>query len=185
MALPVIPPCMPCEMCGNEAPLKTAVVEGTEMRLCPDCRQYGTEKTEPESSGSPASVNKGMASRSSSSSGSTRKKGQSKSRDVYESHEKVLAEDYGDRVRKAREKAGFTVEELSNELNEKRSVISKTEAEDHHPNDELVTKLERKLDITLMVKPEPTQKVGGSGSSEASGPMTLGDMLKEQMDEEG
>lgn len=168
---------MPCEMCGKEAPLKKAMIEGTEMRVCSDCADYGHEVTEAEEVTGRSKVAEGIKNRK-------KQQQKKKQRDVYDDHQEVLAEDYGDRVRKAREKKGFTVKELSDEINEKRSTVSKTEAHDHHPSDELVTKLERKLDITLMVKPESPQKVGGSSSSSSSGPMTLGDMLKEQMDED-
>ncbi len=168
---------MPCEMCGKEAPLKTAIIEGTEMRVCPDCLEYGHEKTEAEEATNQSKVAKGIQNRA-------KAKERSTSRDVYEDNPEVLAEDYGQRVQQARQGQDLTVEELSNQLNEKRSVISKTEAQDHHPSDQLVKKLERKLDIELMVQPETThrEKAGGSGGS--SGPVTLGDLLKEEMDED-
>ncbi len=167
---------MPCEMCGKEAPLKTAIIEGTEMKVCPDCLEYGHEKTETEEVTNRSKVAKGMKKRAE----------RNKQRDVYEDHPEVLAEEFGERVMKARQKADLTIEELSDQLNEKRSVISKTEAGDHHPSDQLVKKLERKLDIELMVKQEAThrQKAGGSGGGQGSGPVTLGDLLKEQMDED-
>lgn len=169
---------MPCEMCGKEAPLKTAIIEGTEMQVCPDCLEYGHEKTEAEEVTGQSKVAKGKKNRAKA------QKRRSKSRDVYEDNPEVLAEDYGQRVQKARQRKDLTVEELSDQLNEKRSVISKTEANDHHPSDELVQKLERKLGIDLMVQPETTHREKAGGSSGSSGPVTLGDLLKEEMDED-
>lgn len=178
---------MPCEMCGKDAPLKRAVVEGTRMRVCPDCLEYGQEVDEPKST--PASSGPspggssgggppgGQTSGSSASGGGTR--------DVYEDTEEVLAEDYGDIVRQARDDKGLTIDELSDELNEKRSVIAKTEHGEHHPSDDLVSKLERFLDVELMVEMDSSQRVSstGSGSGSSSG-VTLGDLIKEEMDEE-
>lgn len=167
---------MPCEMCGKEAPLKTAIVEGTEMRVCPDCLEYGHEKTKAPEVTDRSKIAKGAQNRA-------QAKKKKRSRDVYEDNPEVLAEDYGQRVQKARQEQDLTVEELSDQLNEKRSVISKTEAQDHHPSDELVKKLERKLGIELMEQPEEThrEKAGGGGKS---GPVTLGDLLKEEMEKD-
>lgn len=170
---------MPCEMCGKDAPLKTAIIEGSEMQVCPDCREYGHEKTDAEEVTDQSKVAKGMKNRAKA------KKKKSKSKDVYERTEEILAEDYGQRVQKARQKKDLTVEELSDELNEKRSVISKTEAQDHHPSDELVTKLERKLGIDLMVEAKDTHRQKATGSSSSSSDsVTLGDLIKEEMDED-
>lgn len=164
---------MPCEMCGKDAPLKTAMIEGTEMRVCPDCQEYGHTVTKaPEATGR-SKVAEAMKKRAK----------RSRPRDVYADHPEVLIEDYGTRIRKARTKAGFSVEELADEINEKKSVISRTETNDHHPSDALVTKLERKLGISLMEKPEPTQLATNTGKKQG-GPVTLGDLLKDTMDDE-
>jgi len=176
---------MPCEMCGTEAPLKTAVIEGSEMRVCPDCLEYGEEKTEPQQGSGPSSGGASptpSTSSSPSSSGGSSGGGSSKRQDL--DTEEVLVEDYGQRIREARQTADLTVEELSDELNEKRSLISKTEARDHHPRDELVTKLERELDIDLMEEVESGGSRQTAGSSGSSGPVTLGDLIKEEMDED-
>lgn len=177
---------MPCEMCGKDAPLKEAVIEGTKMRVCPDCLDYGEEVSTPQSSSaSSGTATSGPPASSSTSKPSGGSGGSSKSKDVYEDTEEVLAEDYGEIVRKARQEKDLTVEELSDELNEKRSVIAKTERGDHHPRDELVQTLERFLDIELMVEMESSQRVSKSGSSSGgSGNMTLGDLIKDEMDED-
>jgi len=173
-------------MCGQDAPLKKAEIEGTKMRVCPDCREYGQEVDEPASqSSSTPTPQPGSNSLSSGVSSGSNSSGRSGGHDPYESTEKVLAEDYGTRVQKARQKKDLTAEELSNEINEKRSVIAKTETQDHHPSDKLVQKLERFLDIDLMVEHEPTQRVSSSkSSSSGSGNMTLGDLIKDEMDDD-
>ncbi len=168
---------MPCEMCGNEAPLKTAIIEGTEMRVCPNCLDFGHEKTTAPEVTKRSKIAKGAQNRA-------QAKKKKRSRDVYEDNPEVLAEDYGQRVQKARQQQDLTVEELSNQLNEKRSLISKVEAQDHHPSDDLVKKLERKLNIELMEQPEATHREKAGGGGGKSGPVTLGDLLKEEMEKD-
>jgi putative transcription factor len=174
-------------MCGNEAPLKRAEIEGTEMRVCSDCLEYGEEVSTSTGSSSPSpttgssSPSTGSTSRGSGGSSG----GSSSSRDVYEDSEKMLAEDYGQIVKQAREEAGLTAEELSNEINEKRSTVAKTERGEHHPSDDLVGKLERFLDVELMVEAGggSAQRVSGGSSGSSSG-VTLGDLIEDEMEDE-
>ncbi|PSG96107.1 TIGR00270 family protein [Thermoplasmatales archaeon SW_10_69_26] len=176
---------MPCEMCGKEAPLKRAVIEGTKMRVCSDCLEYGEEVDEPSTSPTTTPSTAGGQGAGGGSGGVQGSSQQPKgSQDVYDDADEILAEDYGKIVRKAREKKDLTAEELSNEINEKRSVVAKTERGEHHPSDDLVGKLERFLDIELMVDPGgTTQRVSGGSSGSSSG-VTLGDLIKDEMDED-
>lgn len=176
---------MPCEMCGKEAPLKRAVIEGTRMRVCPDCLEYGEEVSEPSTSGQTTPSTAGGQGAGGGSGGVQGPSQQpTESRDVYDENEKILTEDYGEIVRKAREEKDLTAEELSDEINEKRSTVAKTERGEHHPSDDLVTKLERFLDVELMVEAGgSTQRVSGGSSSSSSG-VTLGDLIKDEMDED-
>ncbi len=173
---------MPCEMCGKEGPLKTAVIEGNKMKVCADCAKFGqvVEPTPSPSSGGSSSSD----STPNIQAGLEKRKRRSKRRDVFSEHEKVLVEDYGDRVRKARQKKDLTPEELADQINEKKSVISHTERNDHHPSDALVKKLERALDVTLMEKPEHTELAQQTSKASSAGKVTLGDLLKDAMDKE-
>lgn len=86
-----------------------------------------------------------------------------------------VATDYDERIRTAREDRGLTQEELANELNEKASLIRKLERSDVLPSDEVQTKLERELDISL------SEGGGGDDSDWSSGSSTtttLGDVVK-------
>ena len=171
-----------CEMCGAEqASLTTTKVEGAELELCDDCKTFGTE-VKTQSSGSSTSKYSttsssgtsnagGSSGRSStqSSGGSTRRR-----KDMFDDMEE-LAGDYDDRIRNARESAGLTQEELADDLNEKASLIHKLERGDILPSDDVRTKLERKLDITLT---EGTDIENAEWSSSSSGSMTLGDVVK-------
>lgn len=161
---------MPCEMCGKDAPLRPTLIEGTEMRVCPDCQRYGKAVTKaPEVTGR-SRVVEGLQ---------TRARRQTP-RDVYSDHPEVLAEDYGAQIRTARNRMGLSIEELASQINEKKSVVSRTETGDHHPSDRLVKKFERALDIKLFEQPERASLPAGQGKK-PSGPVTLGDLLKDAM----
>ena len=88
----------------------------------------------------------------------------------------TLAQDYNSRIRSARESTGMSQEDLAKKLNEKASLIRKLERGDVLPSDEVQTKLERELSISL---------TGESGSDDsewesesASEGYTLGDVVK-------
>lgn len=176
-----------CEMCGaEESSLTTTKVEGAELELCEECTEFGTEvKTESSSSTtskySTASTGKSGSSTSSSGGSTTTTtaggSGGSSSQprnDMFDDMDEI-ATDYDDRIRNARESEGLTQEELANELNEKASLIRKLERGDVLPSDEVQSKLEKKLEITLTegTDVEDTEWSGGS-----SGKMTLGDVVE-------
>mgnify|MGYP002278007000 CR=1 FL=1 len=169
-----------CEMCGAEkASLTTTKVEGAELELCSDCSDFGTEvRTESSSSASTkystsssssSSSSSGSAGSSSSSSSSSRRR-----RDMFDDMETVTG-DYDDRIRKARESAGLSQEDLASDINEKASVIRKLERGDILPSDGVQQKLEKKLGISL-VEGESVDDADWESSS--SGSMTLGDVVK-------
>lgn len=173
-----------CEMCGAEqSSLTTTKVEGAELELCSDCTEFGTEVTT-QSSGSTTSKystssSSGTAGSSGSSGGSSGSGGTTggstrRRSDMFDDMEE-LAADYDDRIRGARESAGLTQEELADDLNEKTSLIRKLERGDILPSDDVRTKLERKLDITLT---EGTDVEDAEWSGGSSGSMTLGDVVK-------
>ncbi len=88
-----------------------------------------------------------------------------------------LAQDYDDRIRRARESRDLSQSDLANELNEKASLIRKLERGETLPSDSVQSKLERFLDISLSE---------GTGSGEAdewdsdnsAGTTTLGDVVQ-------
>jgi len=167
-----------CEMCGAESSsLTTTKVEGAELELCDSCTDFGTEvRTESSSSSSTkySTSSSSSSSPSSSTSGGSSSGGSSRRRDMFDDMEE-LAADYDDRIRSAREDRGLSQEDLANELNEKASLIRKLERGDILPSDEVQTKLERKLDISLSegAGDEDAEWSGGSSTT-----TTLGDVVK-------
>ena len=171
-------------MCAEQASLTTTKVEGAELELCDDCKEFGTEvKTQSSSSStskysttsssgtadSGSAGNSGGGSSNRSSGGST-----SRRKDMFDNMDE-LAGDYDDRIRNARESEGLTQEELADDLNEKASLIRKLERGDILPSDDVRKKLERKLDIALT---EGTDVENAEWSSNSGGSMTLGDVVK-------
>jgi len=87
-----------------------------------------------------------------------------------------LAQDYDERIRRARENEGLSQADLANELNEKASLVRKIERGDTLPSDDLQDKLERYFDIRLTggASGEDGEWEGGSSTGE----YTLGDVVK-------
>jgi len=176
-----------CEMCGAETSSpKKVKVEGAELDVCGDCSDFGTEVKQQSSSGETSTKystgSSGGSSTSSSASGGTSTTsstassgGGSRSRsDMFDDMDE-LAQDYDERIRRAREDEGLSQADLANELNEKASLIRKLERGDTLPSDDVQAELEGYLDIDLSGSGgEDTEWEGGS----ASGEYTLGDVVK-------
>ncbi|WP_119814564.1 multiprotein bridging factor aMBF1 [Halalkaliarchaeum desulfuricum] len=171
-----------CEMCGAEkSSLTTTKVEGAELELCDSCSEFGTEvRTEStsssgskysttSSSGTSSGGSGGGSSGASGSGGSS-----SRRRDMFDEMDE-LAADYDTRIRNARESTGMSQEDLAKKLNEKASLIRKLERGDILPSDDVQKKLERELDISLL---EGEDVEDSEWSSDSSGTMTLGDVVK-------
>lgn len=145
-----------CEMCGTETPSpKTIKVEGAELDVCDQCASFGTEvKTESSSStstkystSSSSSSSSGGGSSSTSSGGGGGGGGRRRS-DMFDRMDDIV-QDYGDRIRQARESRGMSQADLANELNEKASLIRKLERGETLPSDDVQRELEGFLDIDL------------------------------------
>lgn len=168
-----------CEMCGAERPsLTTTKIEGAELQLCDECKEFGTEVRSQSQDGSTSTkystssssdTSKSNASSSSGSASSSRRR-----RDMFDDMEEI-ASDYDARIRQARESRGLSQEDLSNELNEKTSLIRKLERGDTLPSDSVQKKLERELDISLV---EGVDEDDAEWSGDSSTTTTLGDVVK-------
>jgi len=63
--------------------------------------------------------------------------------------EAELVEDYGQRIKKAREKAGLKQAAFAQKINEKQSLLRKIEREEVLPSEAVRRKIERSLNISL------------------------------------
>ncbi len=179
---------MLCELCGKETPrTRTVTVEGSVLSVCGDCARFGSEV----SSAPPVTPS---LSRAPAGSGSVRvrrpgnpvvadrlerRQRRMAEREVYAvPAAEELVEDYGERIRAAREAKGWKQTDLGMKINEKASVIAKLETNSMVPPDSLIPKLERALGIKLREKVEPVSVKKHTGRE----PVTLGDLVR--LDEE-
>jgi putative transcription factor len=118
-----------CQICGKEVDSTVkAKIEGAVMHVCDSCADMGEK------------VNK-------------KEKKRKKKKRRRKSSKKTLANNYGTRVKDAREDRKLSISELADTLNEKTSVL-KIETEDLKPDKSLAGKLSKELDIELYVNPE-------------------------------
>ena len=88
-----------------------------------------------------------------------------------------LADDYGARIRQAREKLGMDHEDLGKKISEKVSLLRKIESGKMTPDHLLTEKLQHALKIKLLVPvSEPKVPSKALASSRPSAP-TLGDIV--------
>ncbi|MDD5112030.1 MAG: multiprotein bridging factor aMBF1 [Candidatus Altiarchaeota archaeon] len=151
---------MICELCGRNFNYGSRVeVEGSVVSACEACARLGkvvspivAVKEKPK----PVDVQK----------------------PVYEmadvEPEVVLADDYGLRVKNAREKRNLKQAGLARLIDEPESMVHRIESERFEPGDALIKKLEHALGISLSVKAAGAPRlVGRSGGVER----TLGDVI--------
>lgn len=159
---------MICEMCGKDVPQTRAViVEGTRLNACPNCARFG-EDYRAQSSGAPVSqsvIDERLEKR----------ERRMKSKDIYSGAASVeLIDDFGGAIRAAREAKGMDLEQFAESILEKKGVLAKVEANNLIPDDKLIKKIEKALNIKLM----ETVQSGKSVGSQSTGKMTLGNFIK-------
>jgi len=135
---------MRCEICGKKVtgkPVRTKI-DNSIMSTCNDCSKFGKIQREPPR------PNRGPGSR-----GSVGRRRTFRSQEP--THEVI--EDYQKVIREAREKKGWSREDLGENIYEKVSVINRLESGKMVPDLKLARKLEKSLNITLLEKTEEAQ----------------------------
>lgn len=161
---------MICEMCGKDVTfLRKVTIEGVALEVCSECAKFGVEaKKEAPKEGGPKPI---IAQRL-----EVREK-RGRPRDVLEKGEKEdLVEDFGARIRIAREHAGMTQKDLAMKINERVTILSKIESNQMRPDEKVISKLQRELGIVL--KENVPDVVAAKESARAS--LTLADHIKMQ-----
>lgn len=159
---------MLCEVCGREVPrTKTVTVEGTVLNACPNCARFGVEvgaPARPRARATPPAIAQRLEAR----------KRRMTPKDVYaQAGEEDLAEDYAQRIRAAREARGWKQVDLGMKINERVTIIAKLESGTIIPNEGLIKRLERALEIRLKEKvPAPTVRKQAPHEG-----LTLGDLV--------
>ncbi len=130
---------MECEICGKEIRYRPAkiIVEGTELNVCNECREYGVEDVS-------TSVQHGVTR-------VVRKdRRPQQSKPIVFTEE--LVEGFNEIIKKERQKRGWSQEELAKRIQEKESLIRKIENAEMTPEPDVIEKLERIFDIKLREK---------------------------------
>lgn len=147
---------MQCELCGKDTELFTAVVEGIQLRVCAGCGRFGKvlRRAPP-----PASLAKPVPVR------------------TEPTKIERIVDEYGQRIRAAREKQGLTQEEFAKRVMVKESLVHKMETGTFEPDIELARKLERLLHIRLVEVREESE-TGTARKDDRPAGLTIGDILK-------
>ncbi|MBI5680451.1 MAG: TIGR00270 family protein [Methanobacterium sp.] len=148
---------MRCEICGKKIigePIKTKI-ESSIMSTCNECAKFGKVQREPPKP--------------------RRQKPFKRSPRIREPVEEVI-EEYNIIIREAREKKGWSRENLAEKIYEKASVINRIETGKMVPDIRLAKKLERLLNIKLIEKSEDI-KLDDLGHSSGRG-ATIGDIAR-------
>jgi putative transcription factor len=95
-----------------------------------------------------------------------------------------LSEDFGAKIRKARERLGFSHEELGKRINEKVSLLRKIETGKIAPNDRLAATLEHALKIKLIVPAKEEKVPLAERLQRPSRELTLGDLMQQKKKDE-
>jgi putative transcription factor len=159
---------MICEICGRNFNTGVRIqLEGSVVSVCDNCAGYGkvisrinTVKEKPKAIESSAPVYD--------------------MQDV--APKETLVEDWSLKIKNAREKRKLKQGDLAKLINEPESLVHRLEAGKIEPDDTLVRKLEKKLNIKLMIKEEAAERFVGSGGKDGR---TLGDLVVIRKKKEG
>jgi len=167
---------MRCEVCGRRiiGPPFRAMIEGAKMTVCNKCVKLGSvfweAKTEPRL--------KKVAKRLPAPVLSPRKQPPLPAEESLE-----LIDDFGVKVRQAREKMRLSHEDLGKKISEKVSVLRKIESGKMTPDNLLVEKLQHALRIKLLM-PVSEPKVPSKSLASRPAAPTLGDIAQVKKEKE-
>ncbi len=159
-------------MCGKKTGTRRYMVEGTVMALCIACGKYGTPLDAPAAPGTAAAVHQGLE----------RRAARAAPRSIFAGDEKTLVEDFGARIHKAREARGLSHEQLGNKVSARVPELKQIESGKLRPSDDLTKRLEKELGIVLQEAIQAAPTVGAPAAKKASGPLTIGDLLRDALE---
>ena len=159
---------MGCDMCGADGELFVCAVEGVDMQLCNNCKIYGEIKRRIPTA-------KEIIKEEKRSIREERRPTTRTTNTINEQSTEIVIEDFGKKIKVAREARGLTQEELAKRLAIKESKLHKYETGSFVPTMDMIHSLERALGITLTESyVEKKQEINRT----TSGPLTIADMIK-------
>ncbi len=166
-----------CEMCGRlvkRREAKIVFIEGARLTLCGNCyskvsksalaseiKEATAKPSKPLTTSKPTELSKTS---------------ETVSKKVPLEEYEVVA-DYAERVRKAREKLGWTQKVLAEVVKESENVIKRIEAGRLTPSVDLALKLERALGIKLLEPIADVETISLNITSKPKKDLTLGDVM--------
>jgi putative transcription factor len=138
------------------------------MYVCPDCIKYaegGVQQEVPVNRSGPTQVYRPPVYRPR----------QRPPKDIYKNMVKELVSNWNHLIETARKKKGLTREELGFKIGERTVTIAKIENGDLRPSDQMITKLEKELGISLLEEVKETPTVP---QTRTQSKYTLGDFIK-------
>lgn len=169
-----------CDLCGTETFLKRYIIEGAEVNACSSCGKFGkpldtqSRKSayKPSFRGVNPSSSPTNTVKSGFRAGNKRSGPQNKS-----PSETFLKEDFGNLIQQTRERLGLTRKEVSESLFIRENLLARIESGKIRPNDVLIKKLEKTLEISLIDQSEnqDSAQVSQKTSSNQTKTLTLGD----------
>jgi uncharacterized protein (TIGR00270 family) len=149
-------------MCGANKKLYVTMVEGTEMQLCDACKVYGEVKRSIPTTKEQKFIKK-------------RQKTYEHKKQVTRDTVEVITENYGVRIKNAREQRKIKQEKFAQQMGLKASQLHSFESGHREPSLDTARKLERALSITLIEHYTEEHK---ETTKTYDGPVTIGDLLK-------
>ncbi len=162
-----------CEMCGSKTGTRRYLVSGTEMRLGMCCSKYGQPLDTPAQQGTQAAMNQNLE----------RRAQRMTSKSVYQEDVWDLVDDYGTHIKQARERKGWSHDQLGNRVSARVPQLKQIETNHLRPSDDLAKRFEKELGITLLEKVDATTAQKAAAKKGGAG-LTIGDLLKDAMKKE-
>jgi len=136
-----------CELCGAETGETLRVkLEGSILQVCPNCAKYG----EVVDIYKPAPVQKEEDSEVEEYTPTpVRKVVTPHYQKKLEEDDSDVADDYPQRIQRARQQMGLKQDEFAKKLNERESVVKHLESGKLYPDEKLLKKLEKVLGVSL------------------------------------
>ncbi len=149
-----------CEICGKRVAVVYEIdLDGSQMLVCEACARGRKVAQTFGPTGKDEEKSKPVA---------------------IKSTQEELIENYGDVIRKAREKLGLPLRVLAEKISEKESNLLRIEKQKTLPNEKTRQKLEKELGIKLTSKETDSKSFLASKKNE---PVTLWDLTKQKKDQ--
>ncbi|UCD45137.1 MAG: TIGR00270 family protein [Candidatus Bathyarchaeota archaeon] len=154
---------MRCEVCGAEirGDPYYRIIEGGRMTVCGRCAKFGSTDWDPNRV--LPRVRRPPAPR--------------RPRNEVEAAESLEpVEDYGAKIRKARQRMKLTVEDFARMIREKESVVKNLEKEELTPDRKLATKIRNALNVDIL---EVGEQTAAPARARPTGARTFADLIKQ------